>query len=54
MTKSNLISLYHSIMGDSDFAAQQRNEPQHFEFPSIYEETSYQTTTIEHLGSYSY
>ena len=53
MTKSNLVSLYHQIMGGSDFASQQRNETQHFEFPSIYEETSYQTTTIEHLNTVS-
>jgi len=48
-----MVSLYHQIMGGYDFASQQKCENQHFEFPSIYEETSYQTTTIEHLNAVS-
>ena len=39
MAKNNWTTLYPQKMG----------EMQHFEFPSIYEDTEYQTTTIEHL-----
>ncbi len=49
MAKNNWTTLYQQIMGGSDFASQKKGEMQHFEFPSIYEDTEYQTTTIEHL-----
>ena len=54
MKKSNLVSLYHQIMGGSDFATHKEGQTQHFEYPSVYEETEYRTTTIEHLEALSF
>jgi len=49
MAKMSLNSLYLQIMGLNNFAPKEDSESVHFEFPSIYEEVTYQTTTIEHL-----
>ena len=51
MAKMNLIDLYQQIMGHTSDSSQQGTEQMRFEYPSIYEQGEYRTTTLEHLTS---